>query len=228
MKARWLPALVAAGPILAFGFYAGSNLWLGAFTPALGLFGVTFVISELVRSAGRRYEKKLLRLWDGFPTTRALRFRTDLPLLRFERQRKLVEGAVGYVLPSRELEDADPIEADAEYATAVRTAIARVRAAEADGSLLRAENASYGFRRNARAIKPIAVAISLLSIAANVYFGIGLGNYWAAAGTVFVQAALLLFWIAFVTNSWVEEQAENFTERFFTVLAANPTKSAAS
>ena len=169
-----------------------------------------------MRKRGLSLEQRLKVDWGGFPTTDLLRFNNHSGDARLLARRVAIEKVTIAVLPGRQLEDADPAEADTEIERIVRLGIARIRETKVESDLLEQENTSYGFRRNLRALKPFglsAVGISILVAACFV-------TTHPAIVTTIVAGDLLitLLWLAVVRDGWVHEQAEKYAERFFVAI----------
>jgi hypothetical protein len=105
----------------------------------------------------------LKKVWDGFPTTRALRFRdVEFAGERIER-RKAIESLIGNGLPKLADEKKSPPRTDEIYARAINTAAALIRGKAQFADLLQAENTSYCLRRNVRALKPLGLTFAAIA-----------------------------------------------------------------
>lgn len=217
--ARITPAVLAVVPALAFVFYLPQLPALGGVLPALGVIGVVPVAAEVVRGRGRQVERRLTDTWGGLPTTRALRHHSgEATELRASR-RAAVEQLTGQRLPTARDESASPTQADERYIAAVTTVLARLRDTP-EGSVLQAENVSFGFRRNLRGLREIALIVlvvaALIDLLVGVLFGLHLSTLLVLAVDVFSA----LFWCAVVTDDWVRKQADIYGRQFFTASAA--------
>lgn len=216
-RARTYPSLLVAAPFIPFIAYAVEGRWL-AVIPAVFVAALMFAANEIARDRGLAVQERLVREWDGMPTTRQLRFRSAESYAVRNRKRASIEAVTGASLPTQEQEAQSPADADYEYDYAVRTAIAIVRDGQSDSDLLKAESASYGFRRNARGLKWFGLATASAAIlVAGVFLLIG----WPPAipaVTLTLALVLVLFWTAVVTDKWVTAQSENYAGRFFAVI----------
>jgi len=226
-RARLQPALIVALPLgLAViswsqnGFKALAVLW--------SLFvwvGGTALMAQIARDRGRRKEAELFQLWGGKPTTRLLRYvGTENAALVNRRHTLLQKALPDLVLPSAQTEAVDPKGADDVYETCVRWLLEQTRDKKKYGHLFD-ENCNYGFRRNLWGMKPLALAIGLVSlgfgcaiIANHLYSHTQIMpvTWGAIAGIV----ALLAFWIGWCNSSWVKVAADAYAER---LLAASET-----
>lgn len=218
--ARVTPSVMVFAPLMCFVFLVTEMPTVGAVAPMVGIGAVLICAVEWVRTHGRKAERRLLKKWGGFPTSSALRATTPTSAETM-RRRRAVEKLTGAKLPSATAEASDPIEADRAYARAVRTALALVRSNKLDSELLAHENASYGLRRNLLGTKPYGIAILIVCVAIQVTLTIVLGLWGVLFVLLGINATLLLFWTFVVTDDWVAEQADRFSERFFVVLEAN-------
>ncbi|WP_182908707.1 hypothetical protein [Microbispora sp. H13382] len=217
--ARIYPALITASPLATVLITVWNQSLTGRLMPVLVTFGGLFFTANYVRSAGKSLESRLIREWDGLPTTRLLRHRNNPnPPLALRRKRAL-HGLTGISFPSPAREERDPKGADDLYVTAVRVLIARVR--DKDGSYKRVheENMNYGFRRNLLALRPIGITITILCLVIDfVIWRTGR----ATASQVLIAAAIhtvfLLAWASVVKASWVYQAGEAYAERLFDTL----------
>lgn len=216
-------------PLLLFVLYLVNTPWAGISIPALGVVGIISVANELVRGRGRLLQERLVAEWDGLPTTRALRHRDGGDAESRRRLRDAICELTAENLPTPPEEASNPRQADTRYRAAVDLAISVIRRDGTDASLLRHENARYGFRRNTRAVKGAAVGVILAGLAVNAvvlfFTSVPLLGLIVLLGHV----ALLLFWAFVVNDNWVKEQAETFSNHFArtvitTVRATRPAR----
>ena len=222
-RARIQPALVVVLPLgfLMFALLPEHPFFVTAFFALLGAAGGTAVVAQVGRERGRKKEPNLWKSWGGPPTTRLLRHRRQegddalAPGLR-----RQVEEWIGYPLPTKQEEEANPSWADTKYEEAVTS----LREATRDTSrfpLVFAENANYGFRRNLWGLKPRGThrrraRYGLLDAAAANQMGATLARsvvgVFANPDNVAVirlavavaDTALAAFWIFWVKPSWVK------------------------
>ena len=219
-RARVAPVVLAAVPptslvLVALAWLPGvTRLWT-AISAA-----VVLLASEVGRDRGRRREPAVWGSWGGAPTTRALRHRdADNPILHARRHR-LLQRVLGddLVLPDAQQEVADPVAADRTYETATRVLRARTHADPEKFSLVHAENASYGFRRNLVGFKPYAIAGAIGTVVLTLAAGVVLlaVHHGAALPTLAlplaVAAVALVGWWR-VTDAWVRPVAEAYADR---------------
>jgi hypothetical protein len=111
--------------------------------------------------------------------------------------------------PDAATEHADPTAADHVYEAGAHWLVANTRE-RPKFHLLFKELTAYGYRRNALALKPLAITVCLASIAWVLYSGEIIGRHgfdWQAAqrltagaiGALVVIAILLVIWLAFFT-----------------------------
>ena len=170
-KARLYPALlVMLVPVIVATLVVPvfSGQLVGLVSLAIALGGL-MLLSSLGREWGKRKEPKLFESWGGTPTTlMLLRETTHLDPLTLERYRKVLEGKVpGLQFPDSTSEATDPTKAAAICESAVRW----LREATRDTkkfALIFVENTNYGFRRNLLGVKPLALVMCFLTLAATV------------------------------------------------------------
>lgn len=216
-KARIAPAVlvgVPGGVLLIAGAVSPENVVraVGVFLGAIGI-----VVAILVRDAGRKAQPSLWQAWGGPPTTSRLRWRNGQPEAAVRRLHECVVAATGVALPDGASEAADPDEADRLYEEAVAVLRERTRKAD-DFPLVAAENADYGFRRNAYGVRPYGIAAAAVGVVVSIAFAVlGSGatttrlDRWVPAAIV--CALCLGFWLLIVKPEWVRRAAENYADR---------------
>lgn len=193
-KARLYPALlVMLVPVVASTLVAPvfSSQLAGLASLAIALGGLMLLCS-LGREWGKRKEQKLFERWGGTPTTlMLLRTTSQLDQLTLDRYRKVIEWQVpGLQFPDSTSEASDPTKASAICESAVKW----LREATRDKkkfALVFAENTNYGFRRNLLGVKPLALVVCALTLAATV-----LHAWMSTAGNL--SAVAPQSWIAVV------------------------------
>lgn len=222
LKARWAPAMLAIVPVLVLMLSAFDVAALiGTLGPATASLVVGFVANEIVRGRGRRVERALVREWGGLPTTRELRATSD-PSPERRRRRQQVEKMSNRELPALIEQSEAPAASDRIVDQAVRTVLVVLRHGESAGiSLLHKENISYGFRRNLLALRPFGLAVSLTAFIFTLVLNLNEVLSWAVGAPIIaVQLIVTALWVFVAKRAWVLEQAETFSDRFFTVLDA--------
>jgi len=222
LKARWAPALICAAPILIlFSAFLGDKAPLLTGAPVAVGSIAALVAVELTRTRGRAHEKRLIIKWGGIPTTKALRLKDGRDDVQLKRRRTQLESLTGHVLPSTAMEAEDPSDAAQQYATIVRTAIARLGRDSVGAQRLQKENTSYGFRRNLRALRGLGIAFVVAGLCASIAQAVITQDLSSGLLPGAVQILIGLLWIGVVNDSWVEEQATIYSASFFTALDAH-------
>lgn len=232
-QARLYPALLALSPPIAI---IGA-LWPDVLAPVTVqriagfaiAFGVLYALASFARSRGKGTEKRLLKIWGGWPTTIWLRHRSAFvqapTLARYHQY--LSEHVPGFALPSKAEEQADPEKADVYYASAIEWLKEQCRGK--DFPLVEKENAEYGFRRNLRGLRNTGIALCLAGIVGAITVlelrsGIGQSisgllhpmYLWQLLSQSNVGAAVLLNmlavvgWLSIVSDTWVREAADQY------------------
>jgi len=217
-KARVYPGLLTTAPLATLVAFTAEAPPFAAVASGVGFVGVFYLIAELTRSMGKKYEARAVAQWGGFPTTRALRHASDGPKALRDRRRQQIETLLGTPLPTARQERAEPQSADAEYLLGVKAVIAKARRDGWYRPLLESENTSYGFRRNMRALRPLAFIILAVGSAAAVGLGFTTASWLAAAFVWGISFIAGLLWAFKVNDAWVEEQALVFSNELFSTL----------
>jgi hypothetical protein len=164
--ARLYPSLIALAPIVwsaiaLFPSIIDTASHSAAFVIAAAC--ILYFLTSLARSLGKRAEIRLLKRWQGWPTTILLRHRDSvLDKITKDRYHRALEKVSGLVLPTIAQEQQDPRGADDLYRSAAKKLIEQRRGPEF--ALLHGENASYGFRRNLYGLKPVALVETVIII----------------------------------------------------------------
>jgi len=220
-KARVLPVFVALLPVgIVTALWLPNFLFVERLAGALTApFGLAMLLSQIGRDRGYRNQPLLWGRWGGAPTTQLLRHRTSdsnpILLKRYHDKLRLLQPDVN--IPSAEEETRDPDHADHVYSACVKYLISQTR----DRSrfpLVYKENVNYGFRRNLWGLKPFGLALSLLSLTAAILrFGFVWKTPAAFSAELIASAvlslALFMFWMLWVTPSWVLIPATAYAER---------------
>jgi len=219
--ARYLPglwSLLSVGVVItAIGLR--ENPVLTGIVALLTAFGGPVVLARFVGNRGKAIEKELWESWGGAPTTAMLRHGGDKAEASQRQQlRDQASGVLSVTLPTKDEELADPEAADAVYVAVVR----RLRGLTDDNKtfrLLFVENKNYGFERNLLAMRPIALAISIVCFA-----GLLAGLVLSASGLIsmhwldftiamVVVGVLVIYWLFAPTEQTVHRTAEAYAER---------------
>jgi len=120
-------------------------------------------------------------------------------------------------LPSAEQEKANPTDADAAYTSCGDYLLSKTRDRERF-QLLFQENVNYGFRRNLWAMRPVGIAISILSLVAlalvtRIEARADAVPWFANLTAIAIVALLLTWWIVRITPSWVKIVADAYAIR---------------
>jgi len=220
LHARVYPALLAALPVTVLVVPLIPSAAAAVVFPLLASSGLLLFVVQQVRSFGIKTEERLKVQWDGIPTTRCLRLRnvTNAPLLA--RRREKLQAMYGEPLPDAEMEESEPTAAEEVYVAATRYLITKVRQNDDKFPLVQEENISYGFRRNFRGIKWLAVALGVLCLVADGLLLYFLGTSVQVVITAAVHVVYVLAILFFVTDSWVREIGERYADRLFEALDA--------
>ncbi|CRL11836.1 hypothetical protein NIT7321_02706 [Phaeobacter italicus] len=224
-KARLYPALVAVLPVIvAVALYTD---WLtfdvsnAAYVAIIA--GILFWLSGKTRDLGKAVENRLVAHWGGMPSVILLRHR-DQRLDKYTKQRyhQAAEHVAGIPLPSASDEDRDPADADERYRAVTSALLSRTRDTT-EYTLLFKENINYGFWRNLRGIKPLALVLGFLLVAFSVWHDIALiSSFNLPDGpelvVVSIGAVALFAWSFTITDEAVRRAADNYALRLLEAL----------
>jgi len=220
-NARLKPAFLIALPIALTVAVLGlkQSATEGTLIGLASSLGFTFLLSQLVRDRGKSREPWLFMKWNGKPTTAMLRHND--PRLnvntRARYHKRLCSMLPEISLPTAEQEKANPVDADAVYASCGDYLLSKTRDKERF-QLLFQENVNYGFRRNLWAMKPVGITISILSLAAlalvtQIEARADAVPWFANLTAIAIVALLLAWWVVRITPSWVKIVGDAYAQR---------------
>jgi len=217
-NARLRPALLVILPALLLVAIWYPNVWttFGALASLLIACGATFLLGQIARQRGRRLEAR----WGsaiGKPHSATLLTHSDatLPEASKARYHTYLTGR-GITIPTAAQERRDPAKAHSQCVSAVEWLLEHTRG-DTDKSLLLDENIAYGFRRNLRGLKPVALTILALASLCNaglLWIG-GPASPRFEAGIVLGLAYLvaLAIWILWVNKAFVTDASLAYARR---------------
>jgi FtsH-binding integral membrane protein len=236
-QARLFPVVLTLVPIFLVIATAYPMVLLSEFpknvVTVVFVLAIAYVLSGSARMAGKKAEAELFESWGGAPTTAILRHRdATLDDLTKRRYQTALSGMMtGTSWPSVADEAADPVAADATYASAVALLRAR-RRTDVDRIVL-AENTAYGFRRNTYGLKTIALLIALIGAAIAAALVVaqlrGVSLEMSAAKIdhqpkyvllLLSNIALALWWWHAVRPTWVCQAAYDYARALLSTLDA--------
>ena len=217
LKPAFLVVLPMALTVAVLGFKQSATE--GTLFGLASSLGFTFLLSQLVRDRGKAKELWLFEEWGGKPSTAMLRHND--PRLNFNTRvryhKRLCAMLPETSLPTAEQERENPAEADVAYGSCGDYLLSKTRDRERF-RLLFQENVNYGFRRNLWAMKPVGIAVSILSLAA-----LAIITRWEARAdavpwfanltAIAIVALLLTWWLVRITPSWVKIVADAYATR---------------
>jgi hypothetical protein len=228
-QARLYPALLCLLPLLALIalLYAPYvSALTGVVTMAISCGGL-FLMTNICREMGKRLEEKLFREWGGKPTTQLLRHRDNaIDSVTKRRYHSFLAAKINAVFPDAEQERSEPAAADEVYQSGARWLLDHTRPdAGKQFDLLFRENISYGFRRNALGVRPLAIVIAfgcLLWALAKERNLFGTGSAFdlsaltrlspTATASLTLSTAMLLVWVFFFTKKSLRTSAFSFAQ----------------
>lgn len=230
VRARLIPGLLAALPIAVtcYAWNPGKILDWNALGAIIVGFGGTILLAFIARDLGKEAEDRLYAKWRGRPTELLLMHSGDMePELRARRHDALRKFFKDVPLPTVEEEATNRAGAMRRWKTLTQLLISRCREQADKYPLVFEENSNYGMRRNMYGLRPIGIAVSLIT---TVALGLQLfGKFFAhemvppvSLGMEAVNVAMLLAWVFWATESTVRKGAYLYAERLFETLDSSP------
>lgn len=226
LNARLRPALLLLLPpiLVALAWIPELRTMGGVILTLAVTCGVTYFISQAARRRGLALEAR----WGdaiGRRHSAQLLSRDNTEIGSSLKQRLIAlvnEFGPGFPTPAEET--ADPQAAEARRLDAVGWLL-EVTRADAQSSLLLAENIAYGFWRNLRGLKPIGLPLAVLALGVDIWLWLKASTasdsrtYGIAAGAFCLLA--ILGWLFQVTRRQVEHFSLIYAQRLFS-QADNP------
>jgi hypothetical protein len=228
-QARLYPALLCLLPLLALIalLYAPNvSALTGVVTLAVSSGGL-FLMTNICREMGKRLEERLFREWGGKPTTQLLRHRDSIvDSVTKRRYHAFLAAKINAAFPDADQEKTDPAKADEAYQSGARWLLDHTRPdAGKQFDLLFRDNVTYGFRRNALGVRPLAMVIAVgclfWTLAKEQVIGGGGKIFdWSALtqlspvgiASLAVSGVMLLVWVFFFTKTSLRTSAFTFAQ----------------
>jgi hypothetical protein len=170
LRARLLPAVIAAAPALAaFALLISwQKIALSNMVATGALLVLLFALADFARKQGLRVEPKIYKEMGGKPSVTMMRRTGDetLDANTKEKYRTFLAGKVKHPAPTAEMEAANQAEADAFYEQCGVWMRSNTRDAKRFPILFN-ELVIYGFRRNLLGLKWSALTLNLIVVAAS-------------------------------------------------------------
>lgn len=216
-EARLGPALFVLLPTFLLAAVWMPDFWgfLGGFA-LVAFFAGAYLMMGHAREKGLEVEERLEGEMGARPSTQALRH--DGPLLN-PTTRERYHGSLGRLglrIPTHAEQQADAVAADAAFASAVDRLLELTRGPRFP--MLLDENINYGFRRNLRGLKSLALGVLALCLALDLA-ALALSmtgdheKIAAAAGLAALYLVLILVWSTIVTDQFVLAASWKYVKR---------------
>ncbi|RFB67536.1 hypothetical protein DZB54_20465 [Herbaspirillum sp. 3R-3a1] len=236
-KARLYPVFIALIPVIAIVFclYGIERKFDAALMSLLASLGIFYLLSSVGREFGKRLEGELFKKWGGIPTTQLLRHR-DSKIDSFSKARyhTFLSEHLKINMPSIADEEADPTAADHIYSGCISWLKEKTRDKK-KFKMLSDENVTYGFRRNALGLKPLALVIlifsffwilfsaHILSLSGGSYLAL-LNIDRAPLSALLITLVMFLVWVFFFTQKSVHTAAFTYAQQLIRACEVLPKK----
>lgn len=225
--ARLYPGLLTILPILVFlvCVYGSDHPVLVTTVTLLVACGGPLFLSRIARDLGKSLEEGLNSKWGGKPVTILLRHRdTTIDSLTKKKYHRMIGRGIAKSAPTNALEARKPDQADVFYRAGTAWLISQTQDIKRHPLLFR-ENKHYGFQRNLRGLKWVAIPIALITLiisAFHLYVVSGanadLHQFLRSASLVHIlplafSGVMLLCWIFFVTENSVRRAGFAYADR---------------
>lgn len=219
-QARLKPSLLVVLPVFVTIAVWLPKVWtlFGGFAAIISACGLTFLLAEVARFQGRKVERGMIEANGGKFTTILLRHRdSTISTATKKTYHAFLKKASKRSLPSAESEQTDPAAADDCYKGAVEWLLEATRS-EKRFPLVRAENISYGFRRNLLGLKRPALLLISLCVVANIFFCIrdfqaDPTRFWAGSLVCLAILTVGLVWLRVIQLAFVEDAGRTYALR---------------
>lgn len=227
-RARLMPALLLILPaaLAVVALTPDDVLGWGGGIALIAQAGGSFLLAQMVGDIGKRKEPKLFESFGGRPTEMLLSYQyAPNKVVLADRHKKLAKLFSKIKIPTADAERENLKAAFETYTACCDKLRSLVRADKDRFPDVHRENIHYGFRRNLWALKPagiIITAVALVIGGAEIYGAVSehLPVSLVLPVIVGVDALLLVWWIFFITKSWVKRAAILYAERLMEALDA--------
>ena len=219
LNARQKPTFLALLPIIlvAIVWIPDARSLLGGAVSLAVTCGVTYFMSQLTRERGVALEDKWGDAIGRAHSARLLSWK-DASITKARKQRLAkLASQFGPGLPSAAEEENDPRGAAVRRLDVVNWLLEATRG-DAGPSLLLDENIAYGFWRNLRGLKPLALAAILVALAVDLWLIYRSGRDPRLTWGVGVALACMVgifAWTVLVTKSRVIQASRRYADRLF-------------
>ena len=225
-KARLKPALLALMPLifLFFSLFPENQPIWSIIWGLMVYCGSTMLLIQFGRNWGKLLEPSLFRAWGGKPSVAMLRHcDTRLAQDQKNRYRAFLEQNVPKLrLDSPEEEQKSLAQADDGYESATAWLLTQTRDRERF-KLIFEENINYGFHRNIRGLKPIAIILDIIIITILLIWCISLwtGEVLSTLESISISGQItgilvilhLLVFLFVITRNWIRVPAEAYARQ---------------
>jgi hypothetical protein len=217
-NARLKPALLVLLPTFITTAVWFPKVWtlLGGLVAMISACGFTFLLAEVARFKGRQVQAEMVRENGGKFTTILLRHRdSTLNGATKKNYHSFLQKSANIELPSKEQEEADPVDADDRYCGVVDWLLEATRG---ENSLVFKENVSYGFRRNLLGLKLSALLLIVPCLLINAFFacrsfGVDQARFVTGCIVSLALVAIGAIWVLIVQRSFVEDAGRTYASR---------------
>jgi hypothetical protein len=220
VQARMRPSLLVLLPVLVIIALWLPAVWtiLGGLSALVSACGLIFLLSELARYRGRKIERKMIADNGGKFTTILLRHRdSTISTATKKTYHEFLSKNSNRPMPSAEVEQADPPAADDCYRGATEWLLEQTRC-EKTFPLVKAENISYGFRRNLLGLKSPALGLITTCLLADAFFTlrsfrVDETRFQLGCILAFALAAAAAIWIGTIRMDFIEDAGRTYALR---------------
>ena len=224
-KTRFIPTLIAGLPavytlIIFFEDYVSTLSMMWGIMVYCGFY---ILLSNFSREFGKNLELKLKREWNGFPSSTLLTQKSSLNKITVKRYHNKLKVLLPNIsLPTALDEHLKPTESNLIYDSCIDFLKEQTRDTK-KYKILFEENINYGFRRNLRGLKPIAIIIILINITliiGRLYYNLHYLELFEFSWVfpLFINLIFLLLWLFLITKNFVKKQSYNYAVRLLSTL----------
>ena len=218
LRARLFPSVLAVAPLLALAtmFVATVSFGIPQTLVGIAVAVLLYTCAEVGRRFGKSAEKRLFAEYGGRPVFAALRRQSHVfSGATKERYRNFLAAKIGQQVPSSKAERDDPRSVDGFYRDCAAWLREHTRDTEKFKVLFN-ENIGYGFWRNLRGMKALALVCNVITLVASAVMlweqGLFPGEPERGLLVVVLVIALIhaLFFFVAVTDKAVMEASDNY------------------
>jgi len=226
LVARLLPTYLVILPLvlLCFILFPDIQNFYGILAGIFVPFGVTVLLAQIGRDAGKQKESWLFSSWGGIPTNNMLsNIHSTIDKNSLKRYHQKLEKLIpGLEIPTEDEERGNPDKALQIFQSCTKYLRENTRDLK-KFNLIFSENVNYGFRRNLWGMKREGACAAYISSVVSFFifaYKLNVDNFLFPIALIVgvICLAMFLLWMYKVNPKWIKIVADAYAERLICAL----------